>query len=267
MRRLHRLAGSVQPRSGLEAKWGIHRHARRPAHRAAGQPGRWRPLWLIDLDNTLQDAQWRLMPFIHQNMASALSQAMSCSEEAAAALRTRYWRRYGATLLGLLEHHPEICAQTFLHRSHPTPQDIAGLTRGPSGLRHFIRRLPGEKWLLTNSPRAYALACLRALAPLGLHREFDRLISVEDMRLHGTIRPKPDSLLWHRLHREARRRGSEVWLVDDCSMNLRAAHRQGIKTARIWVSTVQRRQLGSARLHRPAGLHHQSRDWLSLIRR
>lgn len=262
MRRLHRLAGSVHPRPGLEARFGLRRIAHRPLH--TERPKR---VWLIDLDNTLQDAQWQLMPAIHQRMATALADAMACDEQAAASLRTAYWRRYGATLLGLLEHHPEVCAQTFLRQAHPSSRLIPQMTRGPSGLRQLLRQLPGERWLLTNSPRTYALACLQALAPRGLHRSFHRLIAVEDMRLHGQIRPKPDALLWRHLRRSAGRRGTEVWLVDDCSMNLRAARRQGIKTARVWVSPVQRRLMGAARLHRPTGLHHQSRDWQSLIRR
>src|SRR5690606_24636294 len=71
----------------------------RPAR--GGEP----PVWLLDLDNTLHDAMPDVFPRIHRSMIEFVASELSMSLEDADALRTRYWRRYGATLLGMVRHH------------------------------------------------------------------------------------------------------------------------------------------------------------------
>ncbi len=81
-------------------------------------------------------------------------------------LRTLYWHRYGATLLGLVRHHA-VDATHFLRETHDF--DVAALVRAERGLTRLFARLPGRKVLLTNAPMAYASEVLRALA---VHRHF-----------------------------------------------------------------------------------------------
>ena len=73
--------------------------------------------WLFDLDNTLHNASARIFPHISRLIREYMQQHLSLDEAEATALRQRYWRRYGATLLGLMRHH-DVDPRHFLHHSH-----------------------------------------------------------------------------------------------------------------------------------------------------
>ncbi len=195
------------------------------------------PLWLIDLDNTLYDASWRVMGEINRRMTRYVADTLALPTDQASALRERYWRRYGATLLGLVAHH-NIDPHDFLDKTHPT-KSLPTLVQRISGERARLRQLSGRRWLLTNAPKAYACHLLDLF---GLSRLFDRVISIEDMVVAGRIRPKPSKALMRRILRETHPPASQVVLVDDHSENLRTAHQLGLRTARIWASGTALRQ-------------------------
>jgi putative hydrolase of the HAD superfamily len=109
-------------------------------------------VWFFDLDNTLHDTSYKIFREINLGMTAAVMEALSLDEQEASVLRTKYWRKYGATLIGLVRHH-QIDAHAFLHRSHDF--DIAPLVRAESGLAQKLRRLPGRKVLVTNAPLHY----------------------------------------------------------------------------------------------------------------
>lgn len=190
-----------------------------------------RQLWLIDLDNTLHDASWRAIEEINRRMTRYVADHLSISTDDASALRVRYWHRYGATLLGMIRHH-RVDPRDFLHRTHPL-DDLPHFIRRIRGEQHRLGRLRGERWLLSNAPRAYAEGVLELM---GLRHLFARLITVEDMRICGRFRPKPSVLLMRHVLRRAGRSASRVALIDDHDDNLASAHRLGIRTARILVS-------------------------------
>ena len=103
-----------------------------------------RPLWLIDLDNTLYDASWRVMGEINRRMTAFMAERLSLSEQQASHLRERYWHRYGATLLGLVRHHEidpyEFLAQTHPHQElhHLVPKSRGGPLSGQSAGRRAM---------------------------------------------------------------------------------------------------------------------------------
>ncbi len=224
-----------------------------------------RPLWLIDLDNTLYDASWRVMGEINRRMTAFMAERLRLPEPQASHLRERYWHRYGATLLGLIRHH-KINPDEFLAQTHPH-HDLHHFVPASRGARHRVRQLPGERWLLTNASRRYAL---RLLQLLGLRRCFHRVIAIEDMKILGRLRPKPSMLLMRRLLRESGRPAGRIRLVDDHNENLQAAHRLGMRTARVLVSkTVQMRARDSGRplaARRPSYVRLQVHCLRSLIR-
>lgn len=206
-----------------------------------------RQLWLIDLDNTLHDASWRAIGEINQRMTRYVADHLGLTTEDASALRVRYWHRYGATLLGMMRHH-RVDPHDFLHRTHPVAE-LPQMIRRIRGEHRRLLRLRGDRWLLSNAPRAYAEGVLQWM---GLRHLFKRLITVEDMRICGRLRPKPSGLLMRHVLRHARRPAHRVALIDDHDENLAAAHRLGIRTARILVS---RSALRSARhAGRPLGV-------------
>jgi putative hydrolase of the HAD superfamily len=115
--------------------------------------------WLIDLDNTLHNASHAIFPAMHDKMnaymADLLGDGTSPADAATVnAARLFYWKKYGATLLGLIEHH-NVNAAEFLQLTHQF-DDLTTLIRYESGLKNLLKRLPGKKILFTNAPRDYA---------------------------------------------------------------------------------------------------------------
>src|SRR6476469_6716063 len=99
--------------------------------------------------------------------------------------RIGYWRKYGATLLGMMRHH-QVDPAHFLAETHElgSTGSLASLLRHEKGLRQLLRRLPGRKILLTNAPRRYSRAVLRLLK---VQRHFSGHIAIEDMHVHGQL--------------------------------------------------------------------------------
>jgi putative hydrolase of the HAD superfamily len=201
-------------------------------------------VWLFDLDDTLHDAGRAAMPYINAAMTEFVKRELNLAHDEASALRSHYWRRYGATLLGLMRHHG-VRAAHFLHDTHRLP----GLEDRVRAHRHDVAalaRLPGRKLILTNAPRDYALRVLRALR---IEHLFEAVIAIEDMSLFGELRPKPDARMLRALVARLGVPASRCVLVEDTLVHQKSARRVGMRTVwmRRWI-----RQRGRARTRRPA---------------
>lgn len=195
--------------------------------RSAGA-GRGRPVWLLDLDNTLHDALPAIMPRINRAMTDFVVARLGVDEAEANALRVHYWQRYGATMLGLVRHHA-VDWREFLRDTHRFP-DLHRLVRRDTRLIHTLRRLPGRKIVLTNAPHAYAS---RVIAALGIAPLLHGLIAVEHMRAGTRLMPKPSRPMLRKLLARARLRASDCVLVEDSIQNLRSARHCGLRTVLI----------------------------------
>jgi putative hydrolase of the HAD superfamily len=222
-------------------------------------------LWLVDLDNTLYDASWRVMGEINVRMTRYISEFLGIPIEQASRLRERYWHRYGATLLGLIAHHG-VNAQEFLKATHPN-HELPAFVRPIRGERARLLKLAGERWLLTNAPYEYAEHVLRLI---GLRHCFTRIVTIDDMVVCGRLCPKPSVHLMRRLLRLSGRKASGVVLIDDHDENLKSAHRVGLRTARIWASkTAKQRARASGRplsIRRPSYVKVQVNSLASMVR-
>lgn len=186
------------------------------------------PVWLFDLDNTLHDTSHKIFAEISLGMTAAVMESLGVDETTANILRTKYWRRYGATMIGMVRHHG-VSAHTFLQRSHSF--DVRPLIRAETGLAAKLNRLPGRKVLVTNAPLHYARAVLKHLRIL---RCFDSLWGVEEMRLQGHYRPKPSvALMRHILAHEGVHPRRAI-LVEDTLENLRGARCAGLRTVHVF---------------------------------
>ncbi|HTT13850.1 MAG TPA: pyrimidine 5'-nucleotidase [Burkholderiaceae bacterium] len=187
-----------------------------------------RRVWFFDLDNTLHDASHAILGTIDRRMTDYVVRHLAVDEHEADHLRVTYWRRYGATLLGLMRHHA-IDPHHFLRETHDF--DLARMVRAERGLARLFARLPGRKVLLTNAPDAYARKIVRELE---LHRQLRAQYAIERMRVHGVLRPKPSAaMLRHMLAREGlagRRNAGRAVLVEDSLPNLKAARATGFRT-------------------------------------
>jgi putative hydrolase of the HAD superfamily len=183
-----------------------------------------RLVFFFDLDDTLHDASYAIFRQIDRRMTDYVERHLAVDRDEANRLRTLYWKRYGATLLGLVRHHA-VDAKHFLGETHDF--DVAALVRTERGLTRLFARLPGRKVLLTNAPHAYASAVLRAIA---VHRHFGVRYTIEKMRVHGTFRPKPSRLMLRAMLARERVPASRAVLVEDSATNLKAARSLGFHT-------------------------------------
>ena len=186
------------------------------------------PVWLFDLDNTLHDASHAAFGPTSAAMTDYIVEHVGLEPHAANALRDRYWRRYGATLLGLVRHHG-VKAAHFLDQTHRLP-GLEQRVRSSAHDRAALLRLGGRKLIVTNAPRAYAM---RVLDTLRLTRAFDAIVTVENMTMFGQPRPKPDARMLRRLCARLRVLPSRCVLVEDTLVHQKAARRIGMRT--VWM--------------------------------
>jgi putative hydrolase of the HAD superfamily len=196
-------------------------------------PQRRAPIWLFDLDNTLHDASHAVFWRLNGSMTDYIAEHLGLPRTEADAMRVGYWRRYGATLLGLEAHHG-IRAAHFLAQTHSLPGLEADL-RMPLADREALKRLPGRKFLLTNAPAAYAK---RVLTALDLASVFEGVIAIEGMRMFGRLRPKPDTRMLRHVLARLKLPASRCVLVEDTVANLRSARRLGLRT--VWMQRYLR---------------------------
>jgi putative hydrolase of the HAD superfamily len=199
------------------------------------------PVWLFDLDDTLHDATSATMRELRTAMGQYIEQFLGLSTAESNALRSRYWLRYGATLLGLVRHHG-VDAAHFLHHTHLLP-GLEDRVRGHRADIAALARLPGRKFILTNAPAHYAA---RVIGVLGIGHLFDGVLSIEHMRMVGDLRPKPDARMLRAMAVRLQVPPTRCVLVEDTLVHQKAARRVGMKT--VWMQ----RWLGGtgARLHR-----------------
>jgi putative hydrolase of the HAD superfamily len=190
--------------------------------RAARKTGR---VWLFDLDNTLHDASAQIFPHIGRLMQDYIRHHLKLDEAQAMALRQHYWRRYGATLRGLMRHHGVDPAH-FLRHTHCFP-DLANMVVVERGMKAMLFRLPGRKIVFSNAPSHYTRA---VLAIAGIARCFDAVYSVDDLH----FQPKPATQGFLRLLRAERLAPRACIMVEDSPANLRTAKKLGMST--VWVA-------------------------------
>lgn len=220
----------------------------RPSRGACGR-GVPPPTWLFDLDNTLHDASHAAFALLDASMNDYIERELGLGPEQADHLRRHYWRRYGATLLGLERHHG-VRAAHFLEHTHRLP-GLEDRLRSHVHDRAAIRQLPGRKILLTNAPASYAR---RVLVALGLAGSFDAVVSIEDMRMFGQLRPKPDARMLQWLLARLKLRPQHCVLVEDTLAHQRAARQLGMRT--VWMqrylkSNVHGPEVGARLRRRP----------------
>lgn len=179
------------------------------------------PIWLFDLDNTLHDASPHIFPHLHRSMTAFLMAELGLDEAQASALRIRYWRRYGATLHGMMRHHGTD-PHRFLRETHHIP-DLAQKLVFDRALLPALRRLPGRKIIFSNAPLHYAEAVLDLMA---IRKAFDGVFAIE----HARFQPKPAISAYLALLRRHGLDPRRCIMVEDSWENLRTARRLGMGT-------------------------------------
>ena len=203
------------------------------------------PVWLFDLDNTLHDASHTIFPRVNVAMTDFVARKLNLSHDEANEIRQRFWRQYGATLLGMVKHHG-IDIEEFLRDAHCFP-DMHELVARSNALTASLRKLPGRKVVLTNAPRQYAADVLRAI---GVRNLFEKVIAIQDMQFAGSLQPKPDRRMLRRVAASLGVAPQQCILVEDSVENIRSARAVGMRSILV---------LGYSFNARYAATHHQAR--------
>jgi putative hydrolase of the HAD superfamily len=206
-------------------------------------------VWFFDLDNTLHDATFSSYAGINEGMTSYIVEQLGVSPAEAGMLRQRYWQRYGATLLGLIRHHA-VKPGHFLHHAHRLP-GLEERVYGHAHDLHVLRRLarlPGRRCILTNAPAAYTA---RVLGVLGIAPLFHEVLAIEDMRMFGQWRPKPDARMLTRMAVRMGVHPRHCVLVEDTLEHQKAARGIGMRT--VWMQRWLRPAASGPRLPGPSG--------------
>lgn len=187
-------------------------------------------IWLFDLDNTLHNASLAIFPRISENMNGYIAEKYSSdgnklTPEQADLLRIAFWKRFGATLLGISRIYNRQ-AKDFLERAHQF-DNLDSLIHAERGLSVLLKNLPGKKILLTNSAYSYSKNVLEVL---GLSSVFDKHISIESMRVHGRLEPKPSKKFFRKFLMREKAKSGDCILVEDNIHILKTAKSLGMKT-------------------------------------
>jgi len=223
-----------------------------------------RPLaWFFDLDDTLHDATHAVFGEIDGVMTDYIVRELGLPHDEADRLRRHYWRRYGATLLGLEKHHG-VRAAHFLEATHRWP-GLEERVRCAAVDRAALRALPGRKFVLTNAPLAYAE---RVLVALNLADCFEAVIGIEQMRSFGQLRPKPDARMFRVVLARLGLVPSRCVLVEDTLAHQRSAHAVGLRTVWMQRYVKQRRngpEVGTRLRRRPVYVRVRIRTLQALV--
>ena len=147
----------------------------------------------LRLDNTLHNARPHIFPHINRSMTAYLQAHLGLDEAAAGELRRHYWKRYGATLLGLMRHHATD-PRHFLWHTHQFPELE----------RHAGARAAAARDAAAPArPEVRVLQCAGALRARGAEGARDRRSVRRRVldRAARAYRPKPDSYGFLRLCR------------------------------------------------------------------
>jgi putative hydrolase of the HAD superfamily len=178
--------------------------------------------WVFDLDNTLYGAESSLYDDLGARMTDYVARATGLSAQAAFELQERYFHQYGATIVGLVEHHG-VDAEDFLAHVHDV--DLSPIAPDPE-LGALISALPGRKFVFTNGGGGHAE---RVVARLGLGHCFDGLFDLVD----AGLAPKPQPEAYQRLIARFALEPKHAVLVEDTLRNLEPAHDLGFTTVLI----------------------------------
>jgi len=195
-------------------------------------------VWVFDLDNTLYAHNHNLFSQVEKNMTRFIEQLLSLGRDQAYALQKDYFKRFGTTMRGLMDHHgvDPVDFMAFVH-----DVDLSGLPDNPE-LGQALKALPGRKVIFTNASAEHAD---NILAKLGIAEYFDGVFDIID----AGYRPKPELQVYRQMLDHFSIDPGRAIMVEDMVRNLAPAASLGMATAWIENETPWGRQgLGETRL-------------------
>ncbi len=208
--------------------------------------------WIFDLDNTLYPASCNLFAQVDRRMCAFIQELLGLGEKEARRLQKRYFRDYGTTLRGLMEHQG-VAPERFLDFVHHI--DVSAVPAAP-GLDAALGALAGRKLVFTNATVAYSG---RVLERLGVGHHMEAIFDIEA----AGYRPKPEPESYRRLIERHDIDPSRAVLVEDMARNLAPAAELGMTT--VWVTHASAWSSEGARADCIDHVTDDLADWLGQL--
>jgi putative hydrolase of the HAD superfamily len=174
----------------------------------------------FDLDNTLYSRECGLFDLIKERIEGYLRNRLGLTQEEAVALRRKYIREYGFTLVGLMKHHG-IDPQDYLVFVHKV--NVEGVLGEDTRLARMMSRIPVEKVIVTNATQQHAQRVIRSL---GVEPCFAHIFDIAFMEYI----PKPHPSSFHKVMQYLGVTGEECLILDDHPPTLATARELGMTT-------------------------------------
>jgi len=188
-------------------------------------------LAVIDLDNTLYAADNGVFARMDEKMINYIQRELGLGRKEANVLRVKYWKQYGSTLKGLMQHHGH-AAEPFLLEAHDV--DAHELLSPHDELRDVLQAIAQRKVIHTNGTKEHAETILKALDIR------DCFAAIYDIRFNQYT-PKPCVDTFYQLCEVEGVKPQDVVVIDDMQDNLAIAKQAGAKTVWIHVQTQQQK--------------------------
>ena len=175
--------------------------------------------WVFDLDNTLYPHHLNLWQQVDERIRAYVSDFLKVSKDEALRLQKDYYKRYGATMRGMMAEHrmsPDAYLD-FVHRIDHSP-----LEPNPQ-LGAALEKLPGRKLILTNGTRKHADAVMRRL---DIHHHFEDVFDIAAANLD----PKPLPQVYKRFLARHGVDPAKAAMFEDLARNLETPHALGMTT-------------------------------------
>lgn len=180
--------------------------------------------WVFDLDDTLYPPSKELYSQMAQRIRAFIMRALGVDEKTASIIQKDYYKKYGATVCGLMVEH-DISPEEFTDYVHEL--DLSSIRPNPV-LKTRLRALAGKKFVFTNGAHHHAE---RVLERLDLRDCFSGIFSIREA---GYI-PKPAEKTYLKMLDTFGIAANESVMFDDSPANILAAKKVGMKT--VWISS------------------------------
>lgn len=169
--------------------------------------------WVFDYDNTLYHPSSGVLDKIDVRIEEYISNTLSISTDDANHLREKYYKKYGTTIQGLMEHHSIKPNEYFdyIMNDETVPPDN-------SEIKSIIDALPGQKSIFSNGIRKHIN---RGLKILNLENTFDHIFEIEDFNYISKPFVAPYKFVEEKLRR------TDIIFIDDSFDNIVTAHSIG----------------------------------------
>lgn len=175
--------------------------------------------WIFDLDNTIYPVDANIQQQADQRMPRYIMDKFGVDYDAARKIQKDLYLKYGTTLSGLVEENK---IDPYHYWNYVFDIDYTGL-KHDLALAECLSRLPGKKYIYSNSPRFHAD---KVLGTMGIADYFD---GVFDLAAADFI-SKPQADSYRKMISYFGLDPSQSLFMDDVARNLVPAAQLGITT-------------------------------------